>query len=80
MKKNITAYIIAALVLGSLVGLCIHTWVADPKALSAINAGFAILTNIFLRMIKMIIAPLVLSTLISGIARMGDAPRSAGSD
>jgi Na+/H+-dicarboxylate symporter len=33
----------------------------------------SILTDIFLRLIKMIIAPLVFSTLVVGIARMGDA-------
>lgn len=33
----------------------------------------SVLTDIFLRLIKMIIAPLVFSTLVVGIARMGDA-------
>ena len=33
----------------------------------------SVLTDIFLRLIKMIIAPLVFSTLVVGISRMGDA-------
>ena len=32
----------------------------------------SIMTDIFLRLIKMIIAPLVFSTLVTGIAKMGD--------
>ncbi|WP_139322413.1 cation:dicarboxylate symporter family transporter, partial [Salmonella enterica] len=33
----------------------------------------SIFTTIFLRLVKMIIAPLVISTLVVGIAKMGDA-------
>jgi Na+/H+-dicarboxylate symporter len=33
----------------------------------------ALITTLFLRLIKMIIAPLVFSTLVCGIAKMGDA-------
>lgn len=39
------------------------TWIADY---------FSILTDIFLRLIKMIIAPLVFATLVSGIVHLGD--------
>jgi hypothetical protein len=37
-----------------------------------VASGFTIVTDIFLRLIKMIIAPLVFSTLVIGIAHMGD--------
>lgn len=51
-------------------------WIAadksTPDLLKDIGGGFAILTTIFLRLIKMIIAPLVFSTLVVGIAHMGD--------
>ena len=42
------------------------------RKLKAIAGYFAILTTIFLRLIKMIIAPLVFATLVVGIAHMGD--------
>lgn len=34
--------------------------------------GFAILSDIFLRLIKMIVAPLVFTTLVVGVAKLGD--------
>jgi Na+/H+-dicarboxylate symporter len=40
--------------------------------LGVIHDGFSIITTIFLRLIKMIIAPLVFSTLVVGIAHMRD--------
>ncbi|OYV15638.1 MAG: sodium:dicarboxylate symporter, partial [Methylococcaceae bacterium NSM2-1] len=41
-------------------------------ALSQIIEIFSVLTDIFLRLVKMIIAPLVFSTLVVGMAKMGD--------
>ncbi|MET0267963.1 MAG: dicarboxylate/amino acid:cation symporter [Duganella sp.] len=69
-KSRLTSYIMLALVLGIITGYIANSNLADP-------AGFAdkmsLLTTIFLRLIKMIIAPLVFATLVVGIARMGDA-------
>jgi len=48
----------------------VHGHYAAPQA-KAIAANLSILTDVFLRLIKMIIAPLVLSTLTVGIAHMG---------
>ena len=77
MAKRLTSYILIGLVLGLIVGWAIHFQIADgtPEAtarLKDIGAGFSIVTTIFLRLIKMIIAPLVFSTLVVGIAHMGD--------
>jgi Na+/H+-dicarboxylate symporter len=51
-------------------------WIGADQDKAALLAGYAhyisILTTIFLNLIKMIIAPLVLSTLVVGIAHMGD--------
>ena len=44
----------------------------SPAAAKEIAGYFGILTDIFLRLIKMIIAPLVFSTLVVGVAHMGD--------
>ena len=46
--------------------------VADKNLIKKIATNVSILSNIFLLLIKMIIAPLVLSTLVVGIAKMGD--------
>ncbi|WP_298814497.1 dicarboxylate/amino acid:cation symporter [uncultured Sphingomonas sp.] len=77
MAKRLTLYIMIGLVAGLLVGLGLNTWLDDgtPAAaarLTEIAGYFSILTSLFLRLIKMIIAPLVFATLVSGIAQMGD--------
>jgi L-cystine uptake protein TcyP (sodium:dicarboxylate symporter family) len=50
-----------------------------PEAAKEIAGYFGIITDIFLRLIKMIIAPLVFATLVSGLANMGDSRPSAAS-
>ena len=77
MAKRLTYWIIAALVAGLLVGWGLHAAIDDgtPAAaakLTDIAGYFSILTTLFLRLIKMIIAPLVFATLVVGIAHMGD--------
>ena len=67
--NKLTVYILIALVLGALTGLVINGSVADP---GATVPWFSMVTTIFLRLIKMIIAPLVFATLVVGIAKMGD--------
>jgi Na+/H+-dicarboxylate symporter len=55
------------------VGYACNTLAPDAAAAARIASYFSILTDIFLRMIKMIIAPLVFATLVSGLAAMGDS-------
>ena len=45
---------------------------ASAERLKSIADYLSIVTALFLRLIKMIIAPLVFSTLVAGIAHMGD--------
>jgi Na+/H+-dicarboxylate symporter len=59
------------MIVGVAVGAVIHM-ASSPAAAKAIAGYFNIMTDVFLRLIKMIIAPLVFATLISGIAGMGD--------
>ena len=77
MAKRLTYYILAGLLLGILVGWALNASIADgtPESeaqLKSIAGYISILTTIFLHLIKMIIAPLVFSTLVVGIAHMGD--------
>ncbi len=71
-STRLTTLIFAGMVLGILVGyLCSITW-PDPQTAKEIAGYIALISDIFLRLIKMIIAPLVFSTLVVGIAHMGD--------
>lgn len=72
MNKNFTLYIIAAMVLGIIVGFSIYNFNPDPVAHQQWADNFKIITDVFLRLIKMIIAPLVFATLVAGIAHFGD--------
>ncbi|MBB4154011.1 Na+/H+-dicarboxylate symporter [Sphingomonas jinjuensis] len=77
MAKRLTYWIMAALVAGLVVGWVVNGAIDDgtPAAtakLQAIAGYLSIVTTLFLRLIKMIIAPLVFSTLVVGIAHMGD--------
>ena len=77
MAKNLTRFILIALVLGIIVGLALHFAIDDgtpasEERLAKIAEYLSIVTALFLRLIKMIIAPLVFSTLVAGIAHMGD--------
>ncbi|MFN4290167.1 MAG: dicarboxylate/amino acid:cation symporter [Permianibacter sp.] len=68
--SRLTLYIIIGLLLGLLAGYVVNGFY-EPSI-----AGFAdamsLITTIFLRLIKMIIAPLVFATLVVGVAKMGD--------
>src|SRR3954464_14014966 len=77
VAKRLTRYILIALVLGIIAGWAINAALDDGTPASAaqlkqIADYLSIVTALFLRLIKMIIAPLVFSTLVSGIAHMGD--------
>ena len=78
MGNRLTFYIVIALVIGLLTGWAMHEAIkTSPPATAAFlkdaTQVFPLVTTLFLRLIKMIIAPLVFSTLIVGIAHMGDS-------
>lgn len=74
MKSNkLTTWIAIAMAAGIAVGYLCHTFAPDAAVAKEIAGYFSIFTDIFLRLIKMIIAPLVLATLVAGLAGMGDA-------
>jgi len=78
VKKNkLPRRIAVGIVLGVLVGWACHHYAGSEQAAKALAGYFSMVTDIFLRMIKMIIAPLVFATLVGGIASMGSS-RSVG--
>ena len=77
MAKRLTQFILIALVLGIIAGWALNYAIDDgtpasAERLKSIADYLSIVTTLFLRLIKMIIAPLVFSTLVAGIAHMGD--------
>ena len=72
-SKKLTHFILAAMILGIIAGYLIYDFGAESGLANQYVSYVSLLTDIFLRLIKMIIAPLVFTTLVVGIARMGDA-------
>ncbi len=83
MDRRLTLYILIGMVLGVVAGWLVFTFV--PKG--EIDLGWlgmidlqshfvkmaGLLSSIFLSLIKMLVAPLILSTIVVGIAHMGDS-------
>jgi Na+/H+-dicarboxylate symporter len=72
MNRIFTILIVSAMVLGIAVGWAVNQY-AGPEQAKAIAENLSIITDVFLRLIKMIIAPLVFTTLVAGIAHMEDS-------
>lgn len=72
MRSRLTTLILIGMVLGIGVGAMCHAVWPDPATAKSISDYISLITDIFLRLIKMIIAPLVFSTLVVGVAHMGD--------
>jgi len=70
-KPGLTGWIVIAMAAGIITGLLIH-YSAGVYWREHFSDYMSIITDIFLRLIKMIIAPLVFSSLVTGIAKMGD--------
>src|SRR3954447_25756770 len=70
-KPGLTGWIVIAMVVGIITGISIHLS-AGIYWSEHFSDYMSIITDIFLRLIKMIIAPLVFSSLVTGIAKMGD--------
>lgn len=70
-SNRLTVYILIAMALGIGVGYAMHLNM-EEAARKSVAENLKLLTDIFLRLVKMIIAPLVFSTLVVGIAKLGD--------
>ena len=72
-KFGIGMYVFFALIAGLVIGQIIRLSVGDQATLSSIAGGLNVVAGLFMRLIKMIIAPLVFCTLVVGIAKLSDA-------
>lgn len=72
MKRLFAYFIVGAMILGVLAGWGLNHFLSADQA-SAAAGNLNLVTDVFLRLIKMIIAPLVFTTLVAGIAHMEDA-------
>jgi Na+/H+-dicarboxylate symporter len=72
MRNRFALFVLAAMVAGVVTGLVLNRLITDPAQVKQVAEGLSVITDIFLRLIKMIIAPLVFSTLVVGIAHMED--------
>jgi len=72
MLRRLGNPIVIAMVLGIAVGAICHNQM-EPQDAARLAGYFSIVTDVFIRLIRMIIGPLVFSTLVVGIAHMGDA-------
>ncbi len=72
MNRQFTTFIILAMILGVAVGWACNVYL-EPDQAKTVAENLSIITTLFLRAIKMIIAPLVFATLVAGIAHMEDA-------
>jgi Na+/H+-dicarboxylate symporter len=69
--NRLTIYILLSMVLGFLLGLMIFN-TTTPEFRGQFSKNIKLLSTIFIRLVQMIIAPLVFSTLVVGIAKLGD--------
>ena len=77
MGKTLTWWILGALALGLVAGFLINT-MGSAETIKDTVYYLGIVTDLFLRLIKMIIAPLVFAALVSGIGHMGGDAKALG--
>src|SRR5438045_5646137 len=73
MSNRFTQYILIAMALGIVMGTLVFNYLPDIR--TDIASSINLIAIIFLRLIKMIIAPLVFATLVGGIAHMGSGSK-----
>ena len=78
MDRRLTLYILIGMLLGVIVGATLFYsakfgFIPAELIKDSISPWFKVLSDIFLNLIKMLVAPLILSTIVVGIAHMGDS-------
>jgi len=74
MSRRLTTFILIGMVLGLAIGIALYMSFkeGDPE-LAMIADNLKLLSDVFLRLVKMVIAPPIFATLVTGIAGMGDS-------
>ncbi len=73
MDRRLTSYILIAMILGVIVGQALYVSLDAAVIKASVAPWLKLLSDIFINLIKMLVAPLVLSTVVVGIAHMGDS-------
>jgi len=68
---NLTFQILIAMFFGAILGVIIHNSI-PPEATQSFSTKIKMLATVFIRLVQMIISPLVFTTLVVGIAKLGD--------
>lgn len=68
---NLTFQILIAMFCGTILGVIIHHSI-DAEAAQSFSSKIKMLATVFIRLVQMIISPLVFTTLVVGIAKLGD--------
>ena len=68
---NLTFQILIAMFFGAILGVIIHNSIS-VEAAQQFSSKIKMLATVFIRMVQMIISPLVFTTLVVGIAKLGD--------
>jgi Na+/H+-dicarboxylate symporter len=71
LVSNLTFQILIAMLLGGILGIIIHNNLSEEGA-KEFSGYIKLLATVFIRLVQMIISPLVFSTLVVGIAKLGD--------
>ena len=71
LSGNLTVQILIAMLLGAILGIFIHNNY-DVVFAKEFSDKIKILATVFIRLVQMIISPLVFTTLVVGIAKLGD--------
>ena len=69
--SNLTTQILIAMILGIALGIVIHNTISAEGAME-FSDKIKILATVFIRLVQMIISPLVFTTLVVGIAKLGN--------
>jgi Na+/H+-dicarboxylate symporter len=69
--SGLTGQILIAMILGAVLGIILHNSIS-PEAAQSFSNKIKMLATIFIRLVQMIISPLVFTTLVVGIAKLGD--------
>jgi Na+/H+-dicarboxylate symporter len=73
MDRRLTLWILVGMLLGVITGAALFYSVDATLIKESISPWFKLLSDIFLHLIKLLVAPLILSTIVVGIAHMGDS-------